>query len=505
MNTTVRVRLEPLGTSIDVQKGARLQDVLFPYGVEFPCGGKARCKGCRVKVVAGVLPVTPDQEQILSRLELNAGWRLACHCRAESDVTLELAQWESAILSDDGRFAFTPRKGLGIAVDIGTTTLVAQLLDLRTANVLAVSTALNPQAKHGADIMSRIGFAVTEGKQEVLTALIRDQIRDMVEELLRSAKASQDGLHDIVLVGNTVMHHMFSGIDCTPLSRYPFEPIRDGMVTFDARELGWNFSASPLIRFLPCLGGFVGSDILAGILATRMHQSPAPVCLIDLGTNGEIVVGSRERLVCCSTAAGPAFEGARIHMGMRASTGAIAEVHLEGQRLVCATLGDAAPRGICGSGLVDAAAALLDTGRILPGGRLTGGESSVMLAEPVHLTQTDIRELQLAKGAIAAGIRILLRETGLTMDAITAVYLAGAFGNYVNSVSARRIGLIGFPPERIVPSGNTALRGAKHALFDDPDGYEALADHVDHITLHAHQDFQDIYVEEMTFPQGATP
>jgi uncharacterized 2Fe-2S/4Fe-4S cluster protein (DUF4445 family) len=390
-------------------------------------------------------------------------------------------------------------------VDVGTTTLVAQLLDLRTANVLAVRSALNAQAKHGADIMSRIGFAVTEGMHEVLTGLIRGQIGDMVESLLLSSKTSPDALRDIVLVGNTVMHHMFSGIDCTPLSHYPFEPTRDAMMSFDARDLGWTLSARPRIRFLPCLGGFVGSDILGGILATRMHQSPAPVCLIDLGTNGEIVVGSRERMVSCSTAAGPAFEGARIHMGMRAATGAIAEVHLEGQRLVCATLGDVAPRGICGSGLVDAAAALLDTGRILPGGRITGGESSIMLAEPVHLTQTDIRELQLAKGAIAAGIRILLLETGLTTDAITAVYLAGAFGNYVNSASARRIGLFGFPPEKIVPSGNTALRGAKHALFDNPDGYEALADQIEHITLHAHHDFQDIYVEEMVFPHGRTP
>jgi uncharacterized 2Fe-2S/4Fe-4S cluster protein (DUF4445 family) len=297
------------------------------------------------------------------------------------------------------------------------------------------------------------------------------------------------------------MHHLFCGIDCTPLSRYPFEPQNDGLATFTARELGWESCAGAAVRFLPCLGGFVGSDILAGILAVGLHQSETPACLIDLGTNGEIVIGSRHGLVCCSTAAGPAFEGARISMGMRAATGAIAEVGLEGGLLVARTLGDTAPRGICGSGLVDAAAAFLDTGVLLPSGRFTGKERSVMVAPPVKLSQTDIRELQLAKGAIAAGIRILMRISGLTERDIDRVYLAGAFGNYVNTASARRIGLVSFPPEKLHPAGNTALRGAKHALFNDPSARDGLAGAVRHIALDREPDFQDVYVEEMGFPE----
>lgn len=504
MSDRVHISLRPLGASFDVERGASLQDVLFPYGVEFPCGGRGRCKGCRVRVLQGTLALTPEQERVLSPREVDDGWRLACHCRAESDLTLELAQWEAAILADESPFSFTPRAGLGIAVDVGTTTLVAQLLDLRTANVLGVRTGLNLQAKHGADIMSRIGFAVTEGKQEVLTSLIRDQIGLMAGELLASTHADPATLVEIVLVGNSVMHHLFCGIDCTPLSRYPFEPKDDGLKSFSAEELSWTPGATPAIRFLPCLGGFVGSDILAGISAVNLHRSDSPVCLIDLGTNGEIVIGSGRRMICCSTAAGPAFEGARIHMGMRAATGAIAEVQIgtEGGGLIFKTLGDVPPRGLCGSGLVDAAAALLDTGRILPSGRFSGGEKSVMLAPPVKLTQTDVRELQLAKGAIAAGIRILLRELALDEEGISTVYLAGAFGNYVNTASARRIGLVGFPPppERILPVGNTALRGAKRALFEDPAAYESLASRVEHMSLNAHHDFQEIYVEEMGFP-----
>ena len=500
MSATVRIRLEPLGTSFEISRGAPLQDVLFPYGVEFPCGGKGRCRGCRVRVLEGYLPATPEQAEILSRAELDAGWRLACRCNAESALTLELAQWEASILADDSSFAFTPREGLGIAVDVGTTTLAAQILDLATGNVLGVRTALNPQARHGADIMSRIGFAVAGEGLSILTRLIREQIGGMAGELLGGSGRDAGSLKEIVLVGNTAMHHLFCGIDCTPLSRYPFEPEQDGLMTFTAEELGWTPGAKPPIRFLPCLGGFVGSDILAGVIATNLHRSSEPVCLIDLGTNGEIVVGARGRILCSSTAAGPAFEGARISMGMRAVTGAIAEVLREGDHMVCRTFGDVTPRGICGSGLVDAAAVLLDLEKLSPRGRIGEGGAPVVLLGEVTLTQTDIRELQLAKGAIAAGIRILLRELHLHPGDLRTVYLAGAFGNYVKTASAHRIGLVPFPPDAIVSSGNTALRGAKRVLFEEMSGVEALAARIEHVSLHAHRDFQDIYVDEMSFP-----
>jgi uncharacterized 2Fe-2S/4Fe-4S cluster protein (DUF4445 family) len=503
MSATVRIRLEPLGASFEAPRGVALQDILPEYGVEFPCGGQAQCKGCRIKVLSGNIPLTPGQEQILSPEECAAGWRLACRSTAGNDLTIELAQWEAVILADESTFAFTPREGLGIAVDVGTTTLAAQILDLATGNVLAVRTALNAQAKHGADIMSRIGFAVAGKGLAVLTGLIREEIGRMAEELLRESGRERGTLREIVLVGNTAMHHLFSGIDCTPLSRYPFEPERDGLMTFTSRDLGWTLGATPSIRFLPCLGGFVGSDILAGVIATNLYRSNEPVCLIDLGTNGEIVIGAGGRLLCCSTAAGPAFEGARISMGMRAVTGAIAEVQRDGNQIVCRTFGNGTPRGICGSGLVDAAAVLLDLDRVSFRGRIAGGGEPIVLAGEVALTQTDIRELQLAKGAIAAGIRILLRELQLEQGDIRTVYLAGAFGNYVKKASAHRIGLLPFSPDTITSSGNTALRGAKRMLFDDADSVEALAGRIEHISLHAHRDFQDIYVDEMSFPRAS--
>jgi uncharacterized 2Fe-2S/4Fe-4S cluster protein (DUF4445 family) len=227
------------------------------------------------------------------------------------------------------------------------------------------------------------------------------------------------------------------------------------------------------------------------------------VGLIDLGTNGEIVIGNKEGLLCASTAAGPAFEGAKISMGMRASTGAISQVKVNRDRIHCRVIGDGAPRGLCGSGLVDAVAAGLELGVIATSGRFSKGENSWMLAPPVALTQNDIRELQLAKAAIAAGIKLLMQRRGA--KELTRLYLAGAFGNYIDRTSAQRIGLIDFPPERVEAAGNTALLGAKLALFslDSEDGsYAGLRHRVEHVALNADPSFQDVFVEELAFPQA---
>jgi uncharacterized 2Fe-2S/4Fe-4S cluster protein (DUF4445 family) len=240
----------------------------------------------------------------------------------------------------------------------------------------------------------------------------------------------------------------------------------------------------------------VGSDVVGGMVAMRIHESQALTGLIDLGTNGEIVFGNRERIVCASTAAGPAFEGGRIGMGMRASAGAIAAVELVDGRFDCQVLGGVAPRGICGSGLVDAVAAALDTGSIAASGRLPNG-GPLALAPPVVLTQRDIRELQMAKGAIAAGVRIVLERLAASQEDVEVVHLAGAFGNYINRSSARRIGLLDFPLEKIHPAGNTALLGAKLALFGTR--FETMLPRVEHISLASHPRFQDIFVESMPF------
>ncbi len=498
----IRIDLQPLGKTLEVDAGARLQDVLFGYGVEFPCGGRGRCRSCRVRVLEGSLAATAEDVAILTAQEIGEGWRLACRSRVSENVTLEIRQWEAAILADSTSFDFVPRDGLGIAVDLGTTTVVGQILDLRTGNVLGVQAGLNPQVVHGSDIMSRIEFASQPAGREKLQQLIRQGVGELARTLLRVARPRRETLRDIAIVGNTAMHHLFCGIDIAPLASYPFEPVHLEGRVFDASDLGWDIPGDAPVRFLPCLGGFVGSDILAGILATRMLESERPVALVDLGTNGEVVVGNRDGILCASTAAGPAFEGARIRMGMQAATGAVAEVSLVDGRPECRVLGGVAARGICGSGLVDAIAAGLDLGLIRPNGRLTCGDKWEF-CPPVCLVQADIRELQLAKGAIAAAIQLLLRGWGMQPGDLKCMFLAGAFGNYINRASARRIGLIEFPEERVCPSGNTALLGAKLALFNPEDEYGGILSRVRHVPLAADPQFESVFVDSMLFPDAA--
>jgi uncharacterized 2Fe-2S/4Fe-4S cluster protein (DUF4445 family) len=398
-------------------------------------------------------------ERVFTPAEIAVGWRLACGAIVEGALKLEVAQWGTSVLTDESSFAFEPAEGTGIAIDLGTTTLVAQLVDLSSGTVLAVETSLNPQCAHGADVMSRIAFAL-DGGSGALTESIRGTLAKMI-----AALPQRDSVRSVVLAGNTVMHHLFCGISLEPLAHLPFQPVHDGEYIFQPQELGWDLPAQAIVRFLPCLGGFVGSDILAGILATGISEDDRICALIDLGTNGEIVVGNAGRLLCASTAAGPAFEGGRIRMGMRAAPGAIEHVSVRGGRMEFSVLGGCAPRGICGSGIVDAVAAGLQLGYILANGRINGGASELALEQPVALTQADIRELQLAKAAIAAGLHILIRQWGADIQSLNTIYLAGAFGNYLNIESARSIGLIGAESSLIQGVGNTSLRGARMALL----------------------------------------
>ncbi len=507
MHDTVRVQLQPAGRSLVLPTGAWPRDDLFAAGVEFPCGGRGRCRGCRVKVLAGDLPPTLDDTRRFSAAELAEGWRLACRLRPEEDCTLQLAQWEAPVLGDDTRFEFVPRAGTGIAVDLGTTTLVGQHVDLTTGRVLGVRSGLNAQARHGADLMSRLDFAGQGDGARRLRDLIRGQVGQLVRELL--ADEGAESLREIVLVGNTVMHHLFSDLPTESLARHPFEPADPGCRSFSPTDLDWaglipGLSSGVGIHFLPCLGSFVGSDLLAGLLATGLHESETPAALVDLGTNGEIIVGNRERLLCASTAAGPAFEGARILHGMRAATGAVSEVYITDDGLQAHVIGGGTPRGICGSGLVDAVAGGLELGWIQSTGRLLGGEA-LCIAPPVEVCQCDVRELQLAKGAITAGLRILAQQWGTTLERLSTIHLAGAFGNYLNLDSARRIGLLPVPARHVRPAGNTALHGAKLALFR-PEGadldFAGIRARLEHVPLNDAPSFMDVYVQEMGFPSA---
>lgn len=493
MSNKVKISLQPLGKKIAVNQGTPLIDVLHEFGVEFPCGGKGSCGRCKVKLLQGHLKAETLQQQKLDKLNLANDWRLACFCKAESDITIEISQFEELILADNTTFRFQPREGFGIAVDVGTTTLVAQLLDLQTSHVLDAATAVNPQVKFGADLISRIQNCL-DGKQPEMQQLIRDKIGKLVQIILEKHPVE---ISKVVLVGNTAMHHIFSELNVQPLSFYPFESPDLGIRKFSAHQLNWKLPAQTEIQFFPSIGSFVGSDILAGIAATNLAEREKYSILIDLGTNGEIVLGNRDRIICASTAAGPAFEGAKISQGMRAVTGAISSIQLVSEKMNCHIIGNVPAKGICGSGLIDAMAILIQQEKIGMFGEINSGEEKIELTKDVFLTQQDIREFQLAKAAIAAGLQILLNQFKITFSEVENVYVAGGFGNFLNLKNVIQTGLIETSEEKIIKMGNTALIGAKMFLFEDEKFIRDILRKTSHINLEGDPDFQDIYVEKL--------
>lgn len=493
MQNKKNITLHPIGKTLSVNNGTPLIDVLHEFGVEFPCGGKGTCGRCKVKLMKGHLTVDPLQQEKLNKLRLGSDWRLACFCTCESDITLEIAQLESIILADNSTFDFQPATGFGIAIDLGTTTLVAQLLNLRDGSVIDVETAVNPQVKYGSDVISRIQNAL-DGHQNELTMIIRTKIAAMINSLLENHPVNPGRA---LLVGNTAMHHLYCGLPVQSLSFYPFESPYINEYPFRGTELGWNVPEECHVMFYPSIGSFVGSDILAGIAATKIHEKDEFTILIDLGTNGEIVLGNRHKILSASTAAGPAFEGAKISQGMRATTGAISSVIEKNGCLSCHVIGNVPAKGICGSGLIDAMAVFLENGTIGEFGEINSGEEKIHLAGEVWLTQQDIREFQLAKAAIAAGLQILMNKTGITYNEVSTIYIAGGFGNFITEENLAGTGIIETNPEKINKMGNTALIGAKMFLFNGPELSEKILKITSHVNLESDLAFQDIYIEKM--------
>lgn len=487
------IRLQPLGKELMVNDQTPLIDVLHEFGIEFPCGGRGTCGKCKIKLLQGNIAIDEVHRYKLERLNLAPEFRLACMSHCTESITLEAAQYDHLILADESTFEFTPESGYGIAVDLGTTTLVAQLVDLTNAYILAVETRLNPQVKFGADLISRIQSGL-DGHSKEMTQLIRNAIGGMIEKMVEDTGVSPN---KVVVVGNTVMQQIFCGEDLTPLSCYPFQTNNLRLWSFSENDLGWNLPGKCSVKFFPSIGSFVGSDILAGIAATGLHQKQDFTALIDLGTNGEIVVGNADRIICASTAAGPAFEGANLSMGMRAVTGAISSIYLNGTQLISSVIGRTSPRGICGSALIDAVAVLQELGLIGPFGEINSGADSLPIVGSIHLTQKDIYEFLLAKSAIAAGLTILARELSIEPSEIAQVYIAGGFGNYINLGNLLATGMVETTADKIHKMGNTALIGAKMFLFGNGETAEQILAKTSHVNLEGIPDFQDIYISKM--------
>ncbi len=418
----------------------------------------------------------------------------------------------------------------GLAVDIGTTSVVSTLIELESGEQLASVSSLNPQAVFGGDLMSRIAFAQfnPDNLRKLHTRIIA-LLNQHVEEIVRQSGVLAKWIHKVVVVGNTCMHHIFLGIDPSYVGLAPYAPVMRHPLVLPARELFLKVNPEARVCVLPIVAGFVGADAVAVALATRIYESPEIRIAVDIGTNGEVLLGSKAHLWACSAPAGPALEGAQIRHGMRGALGAIDRVRIEDD-VEIHTIGEVVPLGICGSGIIDVLAGLLDqrvvdsTGLIRVEDRdrlpprlrdrvvMRGEERQFLLVKTgeagatgeIVLTQEDIRQVQLAKGAIASGIAMLQHVAGVSTEQVAELMLAGGFGNYLSIASAQRIGLIPpLPLERIRYVGNAASLGAQLCLVSEAERQRAerVARSIEHLSLAAHPDFQDIFVECMNFPR----
>jgi len=501
-----RVLFLPSGREIRVPAGVTFLEAARLAGVELeaPCGGRGVCGACRVSLSPAPAP-TGEEQRLLSRQELDAGCRLACICRVRGDVTCCVpavsaspkpsGHWGRSLPAPDPLVPAKPGT-LGIALDLGTTTLAGAAADLGIGRLLALATDSNPCGAFGADVMSRVEASLS-GEAEALTVSLRKGVIGLVGRLATAAGGGQPRL--VTVVGNPAMLGILLGADLSGLAAMPFTPPVRGGEILSGELVGLPSGAD--VAVLPVIGGFVGADTIGVALACGLDEGGPPVLAVDIGTNGELLLATGGRILACSCAAGPALEGGRISCGMRAVSGAVAGALLEDGELRLDVLGGGEPRGVCGSGLVDLAAAMLALGVLSEAGVLAGGRFQV--GGRISLTQRDVRELQLAKGAMRAGAEILLREAGLPgWGEVAELLLAGAFGNYLRPASALRIGLI--PPvgeggEGIRRVGNAALEGALRALLSQLEWERALAlaRLIEHVELGAAPGFQALFADSM--------
>ncbi len=478
-------------------------------------------------------PVLEDPRDFVQRIHDELG---------TSDITLDaLRELDMinkkepfTILSREGKITGieagdTTRSLFGLAIDIGTTVIAIYLMDLGTGEEVDVQTVYNPQRRYGADVISRVNHTIQnkDGVTELQEVLLQG-INEGIEELCSRQELKTDSIVQAVIVGNTIMLHTLLGVNADSIARIPYIPLFTDPLNFQPGELGIKINNCGLVQLLPSISGYIGADLIGDMLAVDFNSfSGASNMLIDIGTNGEIVLGNKEGIVACSTAAGPAFEGASITSGMAGTSGAVSEFSLkQGEAPQIKTIGDKPARGICGSGLLDIVAELnrlnfiKTTGTFCSLEEMTDWQKSFMTeangitafrvveaeksdnGREIVVSQKDIREVQLAKGAVAAGINLLLKEVELNCDDIGIVFLAGGFGNYLNPTSAARIKMI--PPElegKIQRIGNAAGTGARMALLNK--GLEAqtreLKDLTRYFELSVKTEFQEKFVEAMEF------
>ncbi len=470
--------------------------------IEAPCGGRGRCGKCLVQL-------SKDGEKVR-----------ACQTPITGDMEVYLPEtFDLRIAGGDVKAHASAYTGpLGVAVDIGTTTVVAHLTDLPTCTRLATASGVNAQRPYGADVISRIQYCATHG-HATLTRLIREQLRELIEKTYQLSGANPKDIHYISIAGNTIMQHLADNLSPVPMGSAPFEP---ETLFGDERPAGPDFNVADdaVIYYAPCVYSYVGGDITAGMLASDLENISGPCVYLDIGTNGELALKANGKYYCCATAAGPAFEGAEIAKGMAAVNGAISHVTWGENGLELTVLGDVLPEGLCGSGLMDALAVLVSTGAVDETGRLVdaeeldhpisahigklNGKNVFWLSKEneVYMIPSDVRKLQLAKAAIAGGLQTLLYEAGIKETDVASFLLAGGFGSFIDKNSAATVGLF---PKCFLPvartMGNMAGEGAAEALCSQQarQALQNMMDNFQVVELSTSMKFNEQFVEQMMF------
>ncbi len=498
--SSIVIRFQNKENCIPAKTGETLLSALRREGYSLPaaCGGKGRCGKCRVLV--------------------NGVSRLACKVVPQSGDVVVLPEHSGGkILTETLPIALEKdivrQEGCVAAFDIGTTTIALRLYDYADGQELVTSTEWNQQASYGGDVVSRMEYILADSTHlQELSSLVRTQCENMLRAALKICGRDEKQLLKIVVAGNTIMQHIFAELPIDGIAVAPFVPYTLFMDKQEDRLLG-----APLY-YAPCVSGYVGGDITAGLFASGLGQKQGEYLFLDIGTNGEMALGGKDGFLCCATASGPAFEGAGITCGMPAVDGVISHVRYDNGFLYD-SIGSNKPKGICGSGLVDLVAELLRFGCIDEGGRLLPpalvpaelrkyiredeeGNGCFYLNNSIYLTARDVRNLQLAKGAVAGGIDVLLVQRGITLEQLDGVVLAGGFGAYINADNAAYIGLLPkLEQDKYHVIGNSALAGAS-LLALNPSASEkmtSLAQDMKYIELSGRADFADAFAENMGF------
>jgi len=489
------------------------------YELRCDCGGGGSCGRCKARLVDGVLsPATEAEKRLLTAEELTAGWFLMCCREAVSACLIEIADLSGVNLYGT---CLKPEAGsrLALALDLGTTTLASALVELPSGRILARASRSNPQSSYGSDVLGRLAATLQNPQSAaVLQRLILRGVDEMTQALCSAAGREAKEIEMMVAAGNTIMSYLFFGLDVASLAHVPFSLPEEALPVLKGGDLGLTAASSALVQPLPCIAGYVGGDTMALILAQELWRAQGRHLAVDIGTNGELVLAVDGRLYVASTAAGPAFEGANISCGMRALPGAIYQVIYQNSSLNCRTINEESPRGLCGTGLLSAVAALLKAGVITGQGKIRpaaelrpdlaarrteGPGGGFWLSDTVLLTQRDVRQLQLAKAAMSAGIRLILQTAGVAMSEVDEVILAGAFGASIVVEEAMAIGLM--PPElrgaRFTLAVDAVLSGAAKCAVSGELWQQSkeIAVAAEHVELSGAADFTSAFIKAMPF------